>query len=471
VATDATDHSPPVWKDDKTILYVTYRNEQELMEVSRGGGDAASFAEIPRDTSFTAFDFESLRGGRWIAVDTFRQGTPTVVLIDPQAGVEHDLIRGASHSAFLPDGRVLFVRSTALLVAEVDFAASPPALRGEVRTIMSSGSDPDDVISGLTVSTSGHLAFVTGQGTQARSLVTVDREGRTEPLLEGTASYAVPVSFSPDGKRLAVMMWSEDVTSLWIVELDTGARRPMADEEPFTYHGEWLDDERIVFTSWKSMVEGRILTRGIGRNSTPEGLFDDWPDEFRLSGEAISFDGTNLAFDVVRSNGENTDIWIRPIDESSVARPLVATPANEDFPAFSPDGRWLAYESDESGRNEIYLRAHDPDGELSERVLRVSRSGAESPIWSADGRELFFFADERSRMLSAAVRGTGVPEVGEPRVVIEDTEALRAAKLWDAPPLIPMPDGERFLFAQKPVVESRIGRIEVVLNWAEQLER
>ena len=471
VTTGATDHSRPAWLSADEIVYVDHKNEKRLLAISRGGGDPRTFAELPEETTFSSFSF-GVAGG-WVMSNGFAAGRPVLTLIDPADGTEHELMRDASRARLLEDGRLLFVRAATLLVAQVDLDASPPRLVGDVQTVMGSGSDPDDRFQGLEVSDAGHLAFVTGLGpNESRRLMTVGRDGSVEPLIETKGSYAIPGNFSPDGRRLAVTTNSDEtLASLWVVELDTGAKRPMAPDEALTVPGCWVSNDRIVFSSWKGPSDGKLMVREMRRNAEPTLLFDNWPANVKLRGARIAFDGTNLAFDVDDGAEANMDIWIQPLDGSEEPRPLVATQASEMRPSFSPDGTLLAYSSNESGRPEVYVRAHTGSEGTEARAFKVSRTGGSAPMWSADGKELFFFDRTNDRLLGARVEPGDPPRASEPREVIADLAALRPGRLFGEPELVPMPDGERFVFVQNPEAETKVERIEVVLNWAEQLER
>ena len=244
----------------------------------------------------------------------------------------------------------------------------------------------------------------------------------------------------------------------------------MAPDERITLGGYWIPGDRIVFTSWMAIDQVQILVREMRRDATPVPLFDNWPEDLRLAGPRLSFDGSNnLAFDAINKKGD-VDIWIQPVDGSAPPRPLIATQASEYFASFSPDGRWLAYLSNESGRNEVYLRAHSAGGD-SEGTVKVSRGGGDTPLWSADGGELFFYDRTDHRLLAVRVEDGDRPRVSEPQVVVPDLKVLNASRLFNLPELVPMPDGERFVFVQNPDKEAKVERIEVVLNWAEQLVR
>ncbi|MEE8386074.1 MAG: protein kinase [Dehalococcoidia bacterium] len=470
VATNATDHAGLSWLFDGEIVYVDHENERRLLAISRGGGEPRTYAEFPEDSHFTSFRFAGVTGGgEWVVSGSLTEGRHTVLLIDRVSGEEFALMRDAKRPRILRDGSLLFIRAGALLLAKLDLSVSPPSLVGDVQAVMGGGADPDEGIRRVEVSDAGHLAFVTGLGAdENRSLMTLDGEGKVEPLLEAAGAYRAPMGFSPDGRLLAVAHRTEETfAELWVVELDTGAKRPMAPDEMLTMGAAWIPGDRLVFTSWAAADQGRILVREMHRNSTPVPLFEDWPDDLRLEGGYVAFDGTNLAFEAVGERGD-VDIWIRPVDGSAPARLLVGSQANERCPQFSPDRQWLAYTSNESGRAEVYLRRHHPDGEPGAYVLKVSRTGGFDPRWSADGGELFFTSSS-SQLLRVRVESFDPLRVSEPEVLVSDPRELRALGLYGRSRFVPMPDGERLAFVQNPDVDTKVKQIDLVLNWAEQL--
>ena len=168
----------------------------------------------------------------------------------------------------------------------------------------------------------------------------------------------------------------------------------------------------------------------------------------------------------VREKDDSGDIWVQPSDSAATPRPLISTPANENLPRLSPDGRWIAYQSDESGRNEIWVSPFSPTADTAQqKKTRVSVDGGDRPTWSPDGRELFF-RDGSRRIMGAEVKSAtnrGLPVFGAPRVVL-DRPALDLGGPYDVSPL----DG-RFVTALRELGEGATNQIFVVLNWHTEL--
>ena len=214
------------------------------------------------------------------------------------------------------------------------------------------------------------------------------RSGAEQVVIDEPSDYR-GLAVAPDGRRAVVSQIGDQASggNLWIVDLARSVRRR------FTFGtadraGVWLPDGLgVIFTAAK---EGRIdlyrkSTDGTGTES--EVLSDERPK----SSLGVSRDGRILLFET------GDDIWSMPLDGAAKAAPFVATAFEERYAQFSPDGRWVAYTSNESGRMEIYVRAF-PGGD---GLVQVSPNGGDLPRWSADGKELFFFND--GKIVAASV--------------------------------------------------------------------
>ena len=135
----------------------------------------------------------------------------------------------------------------------------------------------------------------------------------------------------------------------------------------------------------KGAIAETLLSREMRRGAEPEMPYDDWPEGLKLGECRLAFDGVNLAFAAggqgfggsgAAVEGGEMDIWIQPLDGSAPPRALISTPAYESDAVFSPDNRWLAYTSNESGRNEVYVRRHSVDGGVAGKSIQVSGADA-----------------------------------------------------------------------------------------------
>jgi Tol biopolymer transport system component len=205
----------------------------------------------------------------------------------------------------------------------------------------------------------------------------------------------------------------------------------------------------------------------VDRSADPQQLLLSPEDEFGLLPMSWSPDGSVIACERRRGERQEGDIWILPIDDPENLRPLIVSPARESWARFSPDGRWIAYVSNETGRDEVYVQEYLGLDEPSGGRWAVSTNGGTRPFWSSDGTELFF-EDLQERLVSFDVEVDDSFHSSSP-IVILDAKTLGATGFGDR--FHVTPDGQRFAFIQKGVDEGEVTQVNLVLNWSEELER
>jgi Tol biopolymer transport system component len=278
-------------------------------------------------------------------------------------------------------------------------------------------------------------------------LVWVDRDGRETPVdpdwpfahvfFGGNAGWAL----SPDGTRLAVGRNTESGDDIWVKQLPAGPALRVTFDSGAEFRPRWMPDGRsVVFGSVRDSARG--LHR---RNADGTGT-----DQLLLAGDiyeaAVSRDGRWL---VARAGGQigaagARDIGIMRLGTDTALTPLLATQYDESEVALSPDGRWLAYVSDETGRPEVFLR---PFPEVDDAKFQVSLNGAQSPLWSRDGTELFYLGLDRT-LTAVAVAPRPDPKLGERRALFKlDRDFYPPGREYYTPFDV-APDG-RFLMARR----------------------
>ena len=305
----------------------------------------------------------------------------------------------------------------------------------------------------FSLSTDGTLVYVAGKEVE-RTLVWVDRLGREEAVPAPPRPYAW-VRVSPDGTRLAMEVQDRGNTDVWIYELARNNARqltfaPEADRCPI-----WTPDgQRVVFRSGPDLAwMAANGTRTVERLTT--GLNAPRP-------YAWSSDGKGLIFDQA---GGKSDLVMLRLDGERKLEPVIANEHDTTRPAVSPDGRWIAYRSNESLPGQIYVQ---PFPKVSDGRWQVSTAGGTAPVWSRDGRELFY--DNGNFLMGVPIDTKASFSPGTPRVLFPSAYfhgASFGGRAWDI-----APDG-RFLMLKEgaSTTSTAAAEIIVVLNWTEELKQ
>ncbi len=301
-------------------------------------------------------------------------------------------------------------------------------------------------------SANGSLVYVVGGGSES-TVVWVDREGNSEPLLDTPSTYWTP-RLSPDGQRLAVVDVDEG-QEVWIYDLKRGVLSrltfdPGAELEPL-----WTPDgQRIVFRSNRSGAFNLYWKPADGSGEAEQLT----SSEYLQKPFSWTPDGMVLAFSE-QNPQTNSDIWVLRLEGDRTPEPFLRTPFSEAAPSFSPDGRWIAYTSDESGRPEIYVRPFPGSG----GKWQISTGGGIAPQWAANGRELFYLNGDQMMVVPVTTENSFQP--GTPRPLFTHVHP------GGPPPNYAVAhDAQRFVMLQ-PTEPEMEPQINIVLNWFEELKR
>ncbi|HEU4763448.1 MAG TPA: protein kinase [Gemmatimonadales bacterium] len=450
------------WLDDGTIIYTAARNDQFLRVSDNGGPSTVAMAD-PALRGVGILNPNPLPHARGVLFLACASGcvTASIHVLDLRSGHQKTLIDDAVDAWYLPTGQILYVRRDGVaLVAPFDLdkleitGAAVPVLDGVQINIS---------ITMLAWSPAGTLLYVRGGSSNVNTeLMRVGLDGVAHVVDTSWSGAFNSMALSPDGRQLAVGAGlGSGALSIWIKQLDRG---------PFsrlTFNGSdrrpaWSPDGRMIAFIRDSGLGGSVFGRRADGAGTDRLLvhLDRQLQEVTWSPDGKwlvvrTDNGTAGAGDIVgiRTSGDTTPV------------PLAATRFTELSPAVSPDGRWLAYASNETGTNEVYVRRF-PDSEGGQR--QVSAHGGAEPRWSRDGRTLYYL-DNDSRLMAAEVRTA--PEF----------EVTAIKPLFDAPPYIlrdgfhqsyeVAPDGRSFLFLhQRPGPQGAVGpRPVLVQHWLSDL--
>jgi serine/threonine-protein kinase len=445
LATNVDYNSGATVGSDGSIVYV---RERTLWTLPSGGGEPVRLTTLNPQAQESAEQWPVfLPDGRTVLFTSFSSDTPGahIEAVTLANGQRVTLVADAAFPMYAPGGTLIFLRGGALFAARLDpgalkLAGEPVRMVDQV-AVTSSGAPI------AAVSANGTLVYAAADATAA-TLVSVTRQGVETPLQGEPRSYSAP-RLSPDGQRVVV---ASDGSRLWMRDSIRGLFTPLTPPETNTGWPVWTPDGRVLYRSISGVHW--VGTDGRGGGGIIVGTSQqDVPC-------SVSPDGTTLAFLRI-SPDTQTDIYTLGLNGRSAPQPLVRTPAFEGGPRFSPDGRWIAYASNESGRFQVYIRPFPgPD-----RRFQVSTEGGTFPVWSRKGDELFY--RDGHRLMAVRISGlTAVtPTISNPEFLFE--RRYQAAGTTIAGYDVSL-DGQSFIFV-KP--EPIANQLNVRLNWFGDLER
>jgi len=289
------------------------------------------------------------------------------------------------------------------------------------------------------------------------------REGQEEPLAVKPGIYFDP-RISPDGSRLALTVVDADNWDVWIYDLGRQTASRLTFDPAVDQRLAWtLDGRRVVFASNRGGGASNLFWKAADGTGEVERLTTS-PNDHRAH---FWVDGKTLVFEEADPETRQ-DLRILSMEGEPTSRPLLKTQFTEDRPALSPDGRWIAYRSDESGQSEIYVR---PFPNVEEGKWLISREGGISPVWGPEGRELFYRSLNEEAMMIVRIETEPAFTHGAPQVLFRGSYFRSRNRNYDI-----SPDGQRFLMLKEveqteetsaPTQDALI----IVQNWFEELKR
>ncbi|OFW13813.1 MAG: hypothetical protein A3H29_12820 [Acidobacteria bacterium RIFCSPLOWO2_02_FULL_67_21] len=454
------------WLPDDTIVFATAIPTSGLQRVPASGGTAIVLTRP--DTAHGEVDHlwpEALPGGRAVVYTITTAGGPDagqIAVLDLATGTSKTVLRGGSQARYVPTGHLVYAAGGALRAVAFDLSRLEARENPVVvlpRLVVGNFGSADAV-----VSAHGTLAYLDAFGASltVRSLVWVDRDGREEPLGAPARAYTY-ARISPDGERLVLSTIDEE-GDLWMWDL---ARRTLTrltfGPQLDTYPVWSLEGRRIYFSSEWDGARNLYVQAADGTGS-PERLTES-PNQQNVT--AVSPDGKRLIFHQT-TPATNSDILQLALDGTHEVTPLVQTSFIERNGRVSPDGKWLAYEANDSGRQEIYVRPY-PD--VNSGKWQVSAAGGTRPVWSHDGGELFY--------LVSSATGVSLMRVGVQRG--SGWSATTPVTLFEGPYFVPAgstgvtydvsSDGRHFLIGKQESASDAPPQIVVVQHWFEELKK
>jgi serine/threonine-protein kinase len=454
------------WGPDDRIV-VSPANTHGLVRRSASSGEQERLAWPDYDGGETAFWWpEILPGGKAVlfvvnrGAENFETASIAAQRLD--GGQKKILVRGGTSPHYAPTGHLVYLRGGAVFAAPFDAARLEVA--GPAVPLLSGVRTEGTGAAQLAFSANGTLVYLPGLSPNLapHRLVRVDRGGQARPLAFGAGDYYGP-RFSPDGKRLAFAKGDAN-QDVWVADLERGTVTRLTPESSEEFDSVWSPDgKRIAYSSERRSLEPHILIRASDGGGDEQFLFET--KQNAVVPQSWSSDGKVLA---ISRAGQPTgwDILTLELGEGPEARPrpFLVTPYLEGQPDFSPDGRWIAYTSNDSGRFEVYARPFPGPGGR----VQVSAEGGTEPVWSRGASELFYRNGDQ--MMSVPVRLGAELRVGRPAVLFERPGLLVVPGIefrqYDV-----APDGKSFVMIQLPDTQAPAATPILVTNWFAELEQ
>ncbi len=433
------------WTDGGAVVY-TDPAGRALRVVEPGGPSR----EVVRADTGQFLAISPLPGGRWVLASLLGAGRTrtNVVVVDLRGGTMHDAgLPDAVMARYVSSGHVVYQRRAGGPLMAAPFSVRRRRVSGEGRPVAPEARITFRVVAQWDAA-GASVAYVPPAPLQ---LVLTDRSGLMTMLEDHPRQYHHP-RFSPDGRHIALDITGPDSRDVWILNpRDRNMTRLTLSEianDPY-----WSPDgRRVAYTTVRGALRSVFV-----RNADGSGGADSvYGDENDHSSGAWSPDGRTLVVSTSLAAG----LWAIPLAEPARAAPVAGSRPTEAYPALSPDGRWLAYVSAESGRQEVYVRPFPGPGGR----VQVSVAGGSEAVWARSGGELFFREDTGpgSRLIAATVR------------VAPGFEVLSRTPLFDVGNFVMAedhanydvsPDGRTFVLVRS----SQASQIHLIQNWTSQL--
>lgn len=451
---DAASGRGGTWNGDGVIVFAP--SDGPLFRVPAAGGPPAPLTELDPSRQETAHRHPYFLpdGNHFLYLAVAARPENTGIYVASLDSKDRKfLVSTALKAMFAAPNHLLFMRHGTLMAQQFD--PNSLELAGEPFPIAEGvGINLGNSVAGFTVSDNGILAYRTG-GAVNSYLAWSDRDGKNIGTL-GPAAYESP-ALSPDQQYIAVGRNDSAGGDIWILDLLRGPVTrftfdPGRDAAPV-----WSPDgSRIVFQSNRSGTTDlyQKVSSGVGEEElllksdhvkTP----DDW-----------SADGRFLLYRDLDPKTQ-TDLWVLPMTGEKKPEPVVRSPFTDFQGRFSPDGRWIAYVSNESGREQVYVTGFPS----ATRRIQISTAGGYQPRWRRDGKELFFFVFDAARGAMAVditVSSDGTLKAGIPHALfaVNPVSNIVNRNAWEV-----TPDGQRFLIHTAQTQTTSVSPITVVVNW------
>jgi Tol biopolymer transport system component len=455
---DLVDGGTGTWLPDDTIVFAQGLPSSSLWRVPAAGGTPTLLAKPDGKTEVTYRTPDALPGGKAIVFTiggTANDDDTAIAVLRLDTGERRVVAHGGIAPHYLPSGHLVFGRTRAILAAPFDLStftitATPAQVLADVYTNANLG------FAQFATSTTGSIVYVPlSEALGTRSLVWVDRRGAVQPVPAAHQGYEFP-RISPDGRRVALSITggiNAARRDIWVYDVARGTLSRVTSEPAEAETPAWTPDGTRITYAVDRVEKTRIARNVFSRrlDGSDEQLIASVDGHLHVSGWTPHADALiGVASDA---------IWIWRNGKRSM-EPLVRSSFRNRSPSISPDGRWLAFAADDTGRFEVYVQPLSGAGSR----YQVSRDGGTEPKWTKNGREIVFRNADKMMAASIAPAGQGL-EPATPAPLFEGSFVTATNPNGDAWYDVTL-DGERFLMLK---ADAAIGIVRVQ-NWVEELK-
>ena len=456
------------WTPDDTIIFAA-GTDTGLFQVPAVGGDPQPLTTLDAARKEVTHRWpQILPGGKAVLFTSHTQtignfDNATVEVLELATGKRKVVHSGGAFGRYVPSGHIVYLNKGTLFalpfdVKRLEATGSPAPVLQNVASSDAEGSAQ------LTFSQTGMMAYIRGGAAVPRyAIAWVDREGRSSKLLDDEAAYATP-RLSPDGKQLALTVFRDNNWDIWVYDLARQVSTRLTFDKGADTEQIWSPDGHdLIFSStrdgidtlYRKPADGSGQEVQVGKIATPM-----WASTWHPDGSVVAFMTTSPTFDIgVLAPGAK--------DEPKM---ILNTPFAETDAAFSYDGRWIAYTSNESGQTEVYVRPYPAGGGR----WQISDAGGAFPRWSGNGRELFYRSRDGVMAVSIDASG-GSLQTGRPRQLFAGSFrgglggiSIAGSSFADYDVTR---DGQRFVMFPSGTTadEGRVGLVTLVSSWFDDL--
>jgi eukaryotic-like serine/threonine-protein kinase len=455
------------WRDDGTIFFAA---RDGIFKVPAAGGTPAQVT-TPNGGGERHLLPQALPGGNALLFTTMTSEdwqTANVVAQSLDDGERRVLVPGGADARYVGTGHLVYMKSGTLMAVAFDArsretAGAPVALIEGVMQGINAPNGRDETGAGqFAVSDSGTLVYALGGigPIRERALVSVDRSGAAQPLAIPAGPYLSP-RLSPDGRRIAVhaRRGASRATDIWVYDLARGVPTRLTFDSNNNSPVWSPDGRRLVYAA------GNLYTIDADGSGQPERLTSGAPGQTPSSWAPT----TNAIVYMQRPSGSGSALFVLPMDGERQPTLFLESRFNLIHPDVSPDGRWIAYVSNESGTGEVYVQPYPGPG----GKVRISTSGGFEPVWTPSGREILYRSGtaDRQQFFSVSIRSLSPFRADAPRLLFEAEpgayDSTVPTRAWDV-----RADGQRFVLLRPVAAKDQpVVTMHVVLNWGAELER